>query len=89
MSAELSSIGLEVEEDGAAGEVGGDTGNLLVRIDGRSPRCVMLCAHLDTVPHDGPMYRQRVEAPANPDPVPSNPPPDERTAATGCGSLWR
>jgi hypothetical protein len=28
------------------------------------------------IPHDGPMYRQRVEGPANPDPVPSNPPPD-------------
>ena len=28
------------------------------------------------IPHDGPMYRERVTGPRNPDPVPSNPPPD-------------
>jgi tripeptide aminopeptidase len=49
---ELRSLGLEVEEDGAAEEVGGDTGNLLARLPGRSERSVLLCAHLDTVPHD-------------------------------------
>jgi outer membrane protein TolC len=30
------------------------------------------------IPPDGPMYRQRVTGPRNPDPVPSNPPPDEQ-----------
>jgi tripeptide aminopeptidase len=50
---ELRSLGLEVEEDGAAAEVGGEAGNLLARIPGRSDRWVLLCAHLDTVPHDG------------------------------------
>ncbi|MGO8903332.1 MAG: TolC family protein [Isosphaeraceae bacterium] len=28
------------------------------------------------IPPDGPMYRQRVTGPLNPDPVPANPPPD-------------
>src|SRR4051794_1257479 len=46
VSGELRAIGLEVERDGE--------GNLLARVDGRDPdRSVLLCAHLDTVPHDG------------------------------------
>src|SRR6478752_8458184 len=53
VAAELRSLGLEVEEDGAGAEIGGDAGNLLARLPGRSDRSVMLCAHLDTVPHDG------------------------------------
>ena len=52
---ELRSLGLEVEEDGAAEDIGGDAGNLLARLPGRSDRSVLLCAHLDTVPHDGPV----------------------------------
>jgi outer membrane protein TolC len=28
------------------------------------------------IPHDGPVYRERAVGPVNPDPVPSNPPPD-------------
>ena len=54
---ELRSLGLEVEEDGAGEEIGGDAGNLLARLPGRSDRSVLLCAHLDTVPHDGPSSR--------------------------------
>jgi tripeptide aminopeptidase len=43
---ELRGMGLEVETD--------ETGNLLARIAGRDPeRSVLLCAHLDTVPHAG------------------------------------
>jgi tripeptide aminopeptidase len=53
VAAALRSLGIEVEEDGAAQELGGDTGNVLARLPGRSDRWVMLCAHLDTVPHDG------------------------------------
>jgi tripeptide aminopeptidase len=49
MTAELRGIGLEVEPD--------EAGNLLTRIRPRPPRdadrSVLLCAHLDTVPHDG------------------------------------
>ena len=43
VAAELRGLGLEVEEDAA--------GNLLARVAGRSARTVLLCAHLDTVPH--------------------------------------
>ena len=50
---ELRRIGLDVEEDGVAGEVGAECGNLLARIPGRSNRTVLLCAHLDTVPEPG------------------------------------
>jgi tripeptide aminopeptidase len=48
--AELESLGLAVEEDGAAAEIGAECGNLLARIPGRGPRSVLLCAHMDTVP---------------------------------------
>ncbi len=61
VAAELRSIGLEVEEDGAAAEAGAECGNLLARTaageGGRAPGGgapgggVLLCAHLDTVPH--------------------------------------
>src|SRR3954464_5197309 len=50
---ELRSLGLEVEEDDAGQEIGGDAGNLLARLPGRSERSVLLCAHLDTVPDGG------------------------------------
>ena len=40
---ELARLRLDVEED--------DAGNLLTRIGGRAQRSVLLCAHLDTVPH--------------------------------------
>jgi tripeptide aminopeptidase len=46
VSGELGAIGLEVQRD--------EEGNLLARVDGRDPdRSVLLCAHLDTVPHEG------------------------------------
>jgi tripeptide aminopeptidase len=50
---ELGSLGLEVEEDDAGEQIGGDAGNLLARLPGRGERSVLLCAHLDTVPHEG------------------------------------
>ncbi len=52
---ELEALGLEVAEDDAGASTGGDTGNLLARLAGRSERTVALCAHLDTVPHDRPV----------------------------------
>jgi tripeptide aminopeptidase len=53
VAGELRALGLAVEEDDAAQAAGAECGNLLTRIGGRSERWVMLCAHLDTVPHDG------------------------------------
>jgi tripeptide aminopeptidase len=53
VAADLQALGYDVSEDGAAAETGAQCGNLLARIPGRSERSVMLCAHLDTVPHDG------------------------------------
>src|SRR3954452_3613936 len=53
VAAELRSLGLEVEEDDAAADTGGDCGNLLARLHGRGERTVLFCAHLDTVPHEG------------------------------------
>jgi len=50
---ELRTMGLDVEEDGAAPETGAECGNLLARVPGRGDRTIMLCAHLDTVPEDG------------------------------------
>ena len=51
--AELRSLGLEVEEDDAAGPAAAGAGNVIARLPGRSDRWVMFCAHLDTVPHPG------------------------------------
>jgi tripeptide aminopeptidase len=59
--AELRALGVEVHEDGAGPLVGSDCGNLLARIPaGGGPPvedrlesgrpCLLLCAHLDTVP---------------------------------------
>jgi tripeptide aminopeptidase len=53
VAAELRGLGLAVEEDGAAAQSGAACGNLLARLPGRSSRSVLLCAHLDTVPHEG------------------------------------
>ena len=58
---DLESFGLEVFEDDAAAPAGAGAGNLLTRIpaasraDGSDPGYLMFCAHLDTVPHDGPI----------------------------------
>jgi tripeptide aminopeptidase len=45
VAGELGTLGLDVERDAF--------GNMLARVAGRSPRTALLCAHLDTVPHDG------------------------------------
>jgi tripeptide aminopeptidase len=53
----LTRLGLEWDEDGAAAELGGDTGNILCRLpastDGGVP--IFLCAHTDTVPPEAPI----------------------------------
>lgn len=62
--AELRDLGLEVVEDDTAGETGLGCGNLLARVPspgGPTDRSVGLCAHLDTVPHDGVVEPVRVD----------------------------
>ena len=56
VSEELRGLGLEVEEDDTAEETGAGAGNLLARIPGpEGARTILLCAHIDTVPLDGPV----------------------------------
>ena len=52
VGAYLTRLGLEWDEDGAAAELDGDTGNILCRIPATSEGGVpiFLCAHTDTVP---------------------------------------
>ena len=52
---ELRSIGAEVSEDDAAGPARAGAGNLLARVPGRGEDWLMFSAHLDTVPHEGPI----------------------------------
>ena len=53
---DLRGLGVEVEEDDSAGSTGSDSGNLLARIPGpEQAPTVLLCAHMDTVPLDGPV----------------------------------
>lgn len=53
----LQALGLRVEEDDAGARLGGDSGNLYCRlaptVEGGVP--LFFCAHLDTVPVDGPV----------------------------------
>jgi tripeptide aminopeptidase len=62
--AELRAIGVSVEQDDAGAQLGSDCGNLLARIPcseeappaaGGERPCVLLCAHLDTVPLQAPI----------------------------------
>ena len=54
--AELRGLGIEVEEDGSAAQTGSDSGNLHALIPGpEGAPTVLLCAHMDTVPLDGPV----------------------------------
>jgi tripeptide aminopeptidase len=57
ITAELSALGLEVEEDRSAAQTGADAGNLLARIPGREDgaRTILLCGHMDTVPLAAPV----------------------------------
>jgi len=56
LSEELRGLGIEVEEDDSASQTGSDSGNLLARVPGpEGMPTVLLCAHMDTVPLDGPV----------------------------------
>jgi tripeptide aminopeptidase len=52
----LRDLGLDVDEDGAGGRVGSTMGNLYCRLPPtRDGTPIFLCAHLDTVPPEGPI----------------------------------
>ncbi len=53
--AELRELEVDVVEDGAAAPARAGAGNLIARIPGEREGWVMFCAHLDTVPHEGPV----------------------------------
>ena len=53
IAAELRALGLEVNEDDAAGPAEAGAGNLIARLPGQNDEWVMFCAHIDTVPHKG------------------------------------
>ncbi len=53
--AELRGLGVEVSEDEAAQPARAGAGNVIARIPGSGEGWLMFCAHLDTVPHDGPI----------------------------------
>jgi len=62
VSSELRALGLEVEEDAAGEAIGGDSGNLLVRVPGAADApSILLCAHLDTVQPTAPIEPVIVE----------------------------
>jgi tripeptide aminopeptidase len=53
---ELRGLGIEAEEDDSAPRTGSDSGNVFARIPGpEGAPTVLLCAHMDTVPLDGPV----------------------------------
>jgi tripeptide aminopeptidase len=58
---ELRSLGVEAFEDGAASPARAGAGNLVARVPGRGERWVSFFAHLDTVPHDGPIQVELAE----------------------------
>jgi tripeptide aminopeptidase len=61
VTGELRGLGLEVQEDDVGPQVGSDAGNLLARLPGSGPDCILLCAHMDTVPLGAPVEPVRVD----------------------------
>jgi tripeptide aminopeptidase len=52
---ELRELGVDVAEDASATPARAGAGNLIARVPGRGERWLSFYAHLDTVPHDGPV----------------------------------
>jgi tripeptide aminopeptidase len=61
VTGELRGLGLEVQEDNVGRQVGSDAGNLLARLPGSGPDCILLCAHMDTVPLGAPVEPVRLD----------------------------
>jgi tripeptide aminopeptidase len=56
---ELRSLGVEVIEDSSAEAAQAEAGNLIARVPGRGDGWLSFFAHLDTVPHEGPIEVSR------------------------------
>src|ERR671925_805479 len=56
---ELRGLGVDVAEDASATPARAGAGNLVARVPGRDDRWLSFFAHLDTVPHDGPVHVRR------------------------------
>jgi len=62
LGVDLRGLGLDVEEDDTGADTGSDAGNLLARLPGpEGARTILLCAHVDTVPLDGPVEVERAD----------------------------
>jgi tripeptide aminopeptidase len=57
--AELRDLGLDAAEDDAAAAARAGSGNIVARVPGTGDGWVSFFAHLDTVPHDGPIEVRR------------------------------
>src|SRR6476659_9722740 len=56
VAAYLRDLALDVDEDGAGAQVGSNAGNLYARVEPTADGVpLFFCAHLDTVPPDGPL----------------------------------
>jgi tripeptide aminopeptidase len=55
VAGELGRLGVEFSEDGSAQAARAGAGNLIARVPGRGEGWLSFFAHLDTVPHDGPV----------------------------------
>jgi len=57
VNAELRELGLEVHEDASGSEIGSEIGNVYAAVPGTNGGGIPLffCAHLDTVPPQGPI----------------------------------
>jgi tripeptide aminopeptidase len=58
---ELRDAGVTVEEDGCADAARAGAGNVVARVPGASDAWVAFFAHLDTVPHEGPIAVELVD----------------------------
>ena len=58
---ELREFGVDIAEDASATPARAGAGNLIARVPGRADRWLSFFAHLDTVPHEGPIEVVRTD----------------------------
>lgn len=55
LTSELGAMGIDVQEDDSASQLGGDCGNLFARVGPEDVPQLMMCAHMDTVGDSSPV----------------------------------